>query len=105
MGRAKKKVADEIKSGGDIYRKDWLCAEVVLITKLVYMEIWKERHASLAISTPLIFSSYFPGLFYSWVVFRFSIIVVSEGCQLFDISVPISSRKNKTYNFWRISLS
>ena len=30
MGRAKKKVADEIKSGGDIYRKDWLCAEVAL---------------------------------------------------------------------------
>ena len=30
MGRAKKKVADEIKGDGDIYRKDWLCAEVAL---------------------------------------------------------------------------
>ena len=86
MGRAKKKkVADEIKSGGDIYRKDWLCAEVALVTKLVYVEIWKERHASLAISIPLIFSSYFPGLVYSWVVFRFSIIVVSQGLPQFFI--------------------
>ena len=31
--------------------------------------------------------------------------MAKEAFQLFDISVPIGSRKNKTYNFWRISLS
>ena len=31
--------------------------------------------------------------------------MAKEVSQLFDISVPIGSRKNKTHNFWRISLS
>ena len=31
--------------------------------------------------------------------------MAKEVFQLFDISVPIGSRKNKTHNFWRISLS
>ena len=30
--------------------------------------------------------------------------MAKEVFQLFDISVPIGSRKNKTHNFWRISL-
>ena len=31
--------------------------------------------------------------------------MAKEVFRLFDISVPIGSRKNKTYNFWKISLS
>lgn len=31
--------------------------------------------------------------------------MAKEVFQLFDISVPIASRKNKTHNFWRIYLS
>ena len=31
--------------------------------------------------------------------------MAKEVFQFFDISMPIGSRKNKTHNFWRISLS
>ena len=41
----------------------------------------------------------------SKVVTWFNPAMAKEVLQLFDISVPTGSRKNKTHNFWRISLS
>ena len=40
----------------------------------------------------------------SKVVTWFNPAMAKEVLQLFDISVPTGSRKNKTHNFWRISV-
>lgn len=48
------------------------------LTKLVYAQIWEERLS-------WIFSPYFSGLVYPWVVCKFSVIIVLQGSPQFVI--------------------